>query len=104
MASWRNEPIRMKNRLLASHRACKLQQGSWFTEGMIEVGQRLMAGERVRHGLWHEFRAKGPFDSSLGQRPGNAPGVATQPNRSRAPTARFIAFDKYSLGGAISCS
>jgi len=35
---------------------------------------------------------------------GIAPGILTQPNLSEAPTARFIAFDKYLLGGATSCS
>ena len=35
---------------------------------------------------------------------GIAPGIVTPPNLSRAPTARFIAFDKYLLGGAMSCS
>src|SRR5687768_3567107 len=35
---------------------------------------------------------------------GKAPGIVTPPNLSRAPTARFIAFDQYLLGGAVSCS
>ena len=35
---------------------------------------------------------------------GTAPGNVTPPNHSRAPTARFIAFDKYVLGAAMSCS
>src|SRR6266542_530845 len=35
---------------------------------------------------------------------GIVPGTVTQPSFSRAPTARFIAFDEYLLGGAISCS
>ena len=51
-----------------------------------------------------EFRAKGPFDISLGHRPGKAPGIVTPPNLSRAPTARFIPFGKYLLGGAMSRS
>ena len=34
---------------------------------------------------------------------GIAPGIVT-PNLSPAPTARFIAFDKHLLGGAMSCS
>ena len=35
---------------------------------------------------------------------GIAPGILIPPNLCRAPTARFIAFDKYLLGAAMSCS
>src|SRR5688572_18202716 len=35
---------------------------------------------------------------------GKAPGIVTPPNFSQAPTARFIAFDPYLLGGAMSWS
>ena len=70
------------------------------------MGKSLVAVAPVPEGLWHGggFRAKGPFDISLGHRPGTAPGNVTPPNHSRAPTARFIAFDKYVLGAAMSCS
>ena len=55
-----------------------------------------MAVAPVPYGLWHGggSRAKGPFDIR----------IVTRPNLSRAPTARFIAFDKYMLGAAMSCS
>jgi hypothetical protein len=35
---------------------------------------------------------------------GIAPGIVTPPNLSQAPTARFIAFDKYLSGAALSSS
>src|SRR5688572_20854091 len=35
---------------------------------------------------------------------GKAPGMVSPPNLSRAPTARFVAFDQYLLGCAMSCS
>ena len=41
-----------------------------------------------------DVRAKGPSDISLGHRPGIALGIVTQANLPRAPTARFIAFDR----------
>jgi len=56
----------------------------------LKVGERLM--------VWPggELRAKGPFDISLGHGPRNC-----EPVLSRAPTARFIAFDKYVWGAAM---
>ena len=48
-----------------------------------------------------ELRAKGPFDISLGHGPGTAPGIVNPPVLFRAPTARFIAFDKYVWGAAM---
>ena len=59
----------------------------------MKVGERRMAGEPGG-----QSRAKGPFNISI------APGIVTTLNLSQAPTARFIAFDKYLSGAALSSS
>ena len=65
-------------------------ESEWEADG----GRACPAGHCGHTG---EFRAKGPVDISLGHRPRNR----DQPELSRAPTARFIAFDDKLLGGAM---
>src|SRR2546426_572844 len=71
----------------------------------VRLCAMLMVGEPVPRdwGLALSLGPKPRFISAWAS-PGIVPGIVSQPNLSRAPTARFIAFDEYLLGGATSCS